>query len=264
MISIRVGAIARAPADADGRAELLCSSRAVRSPVTPLPKVLGRSRLFADCDAATLATLARSSVQRTFARGDFLFRRGEQALHLVIIGTGLVKIVRRADASDSIVALFGPRETIGSTAVVGRSAYPGDAVAATDGVGVVCVGVDAVHEVLARDPRVAGAMNQTLVQHSEALHAKIAIMSAGSVDRRLGALLFHLLERFGDEAEDGTLVLPVVLTRGDLASLVGTTVESATRTMSRWQKADLVRTTGDGFEVPDLGLLRTAVGIAER
>ena len=58
-----------------------------------------------------------------------------------------------------------------------------------------------------------------------------------------------LVERFGDELDDGTRIIPVVLSRGDLANLVGTTVETTIRAMSRWLKAGIVETTDEGFVV---------------
>ena len=224
----------------------------------PIQQALRRSRIFTDCDDAVLTRLATASVHRSVRRGAAIFHAGERAVFLAIINTGLVKIVRRsAEEMDSIVALFGPRETIGNVAVAARGPYPADAVAATDEVGVVCVSADAINELMPRSCCLACAMNRSLVEHTQALQAKIEIMSAGSVDRRLAALLFHLLERFGDVDGEGAHFIPVVLSRGDLASIVGATIETTIRTMSRWQKTGVVETTRSGFRVPDLARLRS-------
>jgi CRP/FNR family transcriptional regulator len=74
-------------------------------------------------------------------------------------------------------------------------------------------------------------------------------MSAGSVERRLAALLQHLLDRFGDELEDGETVIQVALSRAELASLVGATLETTIRMMSRWRREGIVSTTTEGFVV---------------
>ena len=47
------------------------------------------------------------------------------------------------------------------------------------------------------------------------------------------------------------------LTRQELADLTGTTIETAIRTMSRWQKDDLVRTEKDGFVIVNRDSLET-------
>jgi CRP/FNR family transcriptional regulator len=48
------------------------------------------------------------------------------------------------------------------------------------------------------------------------------------------------------------------LTRQELADLTGTTIETAIRTMSRWQKDDVVRTEKDGFVIVDRPALEAA------
>jgi CRP-like cAMP-binding protein len=226
-------------------------------PSTPMVAALRRSKLFSSCDDETLSQLARGSVHRTFRRGETIFRAGETAVFLACIGTGLVKIVRRCDnKSDAIVALFGPRETIGNLAVAAHGVYPVDAIATTSEVTLLCVNADAIHDLAQRSSCVTGAMSRSLVEHGQALHAKIAIMSAGSVQQRLIALLLHLLERFGDEDGSGAHFIPVALSRSDLASLVGATIETTIRAMSRWQKAGIVRTVKEGLCIPDPARLR--------
>jgi len=92
-------------------------------------------------------------------------------------------------------------------------------------------------------------MSRSLVAHGRVLHEKIRIMSAGSVERRLATLLRHLLERFGDEMEDGSTVIQISLSRAELACLVGATIETTIRIMSRWNKEGVVSTEEDCFLV---------------
>lgn len=95
--------------------------------------------------------------------------------------------------------------------------------------------------------------------HVRTLRDKIDVMSAGSVPQRLASLLIGLVERFGDEAEDGSTILPIPLGRTDLALLVGTTVETAIRAMRKWQKDGIVDTVEGGFVLRDLAALRRMV-----
>jgi CRP-like cAMP-binding protein len=219
-------------------------------PQTAMERALRGSRLLVGLDDAILGHLARSAVRRSYARGDFLWRAGEQATNFTIIVSGLVKICRpRREGPSAIVGLFGPRESVGDVAVVSRESYPADAIAASDHVELLCIEKTSVLSVMDRDFSMMRAVNRSLVEHSHALHEKIRIMTAGSVDRRLQALLDHLAERFGDEQEDGTLVVPIVLSRTELACLVGATVETTIRVLSRWQKAGLLSTTSEGFVI---------------
>jgi CRP/FNR family transcriptional regulator len=47
------------------------------------------------------------------------------------------------------------------------------------------------------------------------------------------------------------MFIPMPLSRQELADLSGTTIETAIRIMSRWQKDDVLHTEKDGFVVLD-------------
>lgn len=224
----------------------------VENPVaqTSLERMLRGSKLLAGLDDALLSELARSTVRRSYARGDYLWHAGEPAAYFTIIVSGLVKICRpRREGASSILGLFGPRESVGDVAVVSRQSYPADAIAASEHAELLCIEKTAFLSVMDRDVSMLKAINRSLVDHSRALHEKIRIMTAGPVDRRLQTLLDHLAERFGDEQEGGALMVPIVLSRTEMASLVGATVETTIRVLSRWQKAGVLSTTNEGFVI---------------
>lgn len=228
-------------------------------PRVSLERTLRASNLFAGVAPELLAEVARAGARRRYLRGEHIFRAGEPATFVGIVARGLVKLVRPvSEGAPCIVALWGPRQTIGNLAVIGREAYPGNAIVISDEAEIVTLDGDALLATAERRPALAWALARSLAEHGHALHEKIGIMSAGPVERRLKALLAHLLERFGDEYDDGTQRIPVALSRSELASLVGATVETTIRAMSRWQKQRLVETSGDGFRVIDPSWLATA------
>ncbi len=218
--------------------------------LTQTERVLHATRLLSAADAPLVAELARVATRRHFARGEWIWRAGQPAHHFTVIVSGTVKIVRpQANGGNTIVGLFGARDTVGDMAVFSNGTYPADAVALSEGVEILYIDKAIVLDRLEHDAALAGSCNQALVEHTRALQDKIRILSAGPVERRLATLLLYLCERFGDELEGGALTIPMALSRSDLASLVGSTVETTIRAMSRWQKAGLVSTSDDGFLV---------------
>lgn len=217
---------------------------------TRVERLLRASRLFSDVDDDVVIELAASAHARELRVGEPLWRAGEVASRFTLIRSGLVKVVRHTpDGGEAIVGLFGPRESVGAAAVLGASPYPADAVAASDVVVALYVDASPVLQAMPRRPRTAAAMNRALLDHTRALQEKIAVMSAGSVEQRLATLLLVLTERFGDERDDGSAVVPVRLSRHELARLVGATTETTSRAMSRWRREGVVDTTADGFEL---------------
>lgn len=221
-----------------------------------LQRVLAASQLFSGLDPTVLERIGASAVSRKLERGERVWRAGEAATHFILIQSGIVKIMRAApDGTEAIVALFGPRESIGDVAVVGHRKYPADAVVASDNAEILRIPAETVLALMATRPDVSAAVNRSLVEHTQALQEKIRVMSAGSVPKRLATLFLALAERFGDEGEDGTTVIPLALSRSELACLVGARVETTIRTVRRWEKASLLTTHPDGFHLHDVEAL---------
>ena len=220
------------------------------APREHVERSLRASRLFLGVEDDACTALAAHAAVRRYKRGDYVWHEGEEATWMAVIGSGLVKIVRRG--SGAIVALLGPHETFGELAIVGGGPYSADAVAATKTVEILGLDAHAVRAAIETRPAFARAIELSLVAHGRSLQDKIQIMSAGSVEKRLAAVLRHLFDRFGDDLEDGSGIVPVALSRAELASLVGATIETTIRTMSRWQRERLVSTQPDGFLLHDV------------
>jgi CRP/FNR family transcriptional regulator len=58
----------------------------------------------------------------------------------------------------------------------------------------------------------------------------------------------------GQQRPDGVFI-PLVLSRQEIADMIGTTIETSIRIMSRWGKQDIVHTDKDGFLVIDRAAL---------
>lgn len=223
-----------------------------------LERLLAASRLFSGLGPALLAELARATHLKSGRRGDRVFRSGDDARHFHLIHSGLVKVQgRAADGTEAIVGLFGPRESVGDAAVVGRGVHPVSALVASPAAELIVVDRTPVLAAMEVDPAVSRAMVRALVEHTHALHLKIGVMSAGAVPKRLATLLLCLADRFGDEEEDGTTFIPVAVSRIELAAMIGARVETTTRAIRAWEKAGLVETSAAGFRLRDPARLAT-------
>jgi len=205
------------------------------------------SRLFGRLPAEVIALAAGHASSRTMAAGQPLWHEGQPARSITVIVRGFAEIVRMAPGGASaLLGVFGPRESIGVSAVLEQSPYPANAAALSE-LTVLCVDAAPILNAMRTQPEVVEAMNQALLEHTHVLRWKVDVMSAGTVSRRLAALFLHFAERFGDEDVEGRLVIPLPLTRQHLAQLVGARTETVIRALSRWSKAGDLRSTRDGF-----------------
>ena len=86
------------------------------------------------------------------------------------------------------------------------------------------------------------------------LTRRLAELTGARVEARFARLFLKLADQIGRRDRGGVLV-PMPLSRQELADLTGTTIETAIRIMSRWQKDDVLHTDKDGFVVLDRALL---------
>jgi len=99
----------------------------------------------------------------------------------------------------------------------------------------------AIHEVYQTNERLRDSLLRSLAPRLRKAHEMMARMSSEKIEQRLAAVLLILAESYATDSEDGT-VLTVPLTRQDLAEMAGTTVETAIRVMSKWQKQQVLST----------------------
>jgi len=87
-------------------------------------------------------------------------------------------------------------------------------------------------------------------------------MHGTRVPARIASLFLSLAERMGHETPDGTEI-PLALSRQEIAGFVGTTVESAIRVMSKWNREGLLTTGHDRFVIPDRERLKAEANVAD-
>ena len=78
----------------------------------------------------------------------------------------------------------------------------------------------------------------------------------GSAELRAARLFLTLADRVGIPRGTGTFI-PLPLSRQEIADLIGTTLETAIRLMSRWQKDSLLETEKSGFLIPSVNTLKS-------
>lgn len=224
-------------------------------------EVVIRTPALAGISADLLDRLAAVARERSVERGGHLWHTGDAAEVLTIIRTGLVKVVKQGpQGRRSICGLFGAPDTVGDAAVLRGIPYPADALVATASGSFIEIPRSALLAAMEKEPRLGMSCAQAVQNKLTALLDKIDVLSAGAVEARLATLLLNLYQRFGDELEDDTHMIQVVLSRQELADLVSTTFETTIRVMTRWEREGIVDTTPNGFVIRNRAQLDKIVG----
>ena len=192
---------------------------------------------------------------RGYDKNATIFDEGEVADRIHFVVSGRVKIVKAAGTRDMILELLGPGEPVGAVAAFERRPYPASAITLEPS-SILSLPEHEFFQLLESRPDMTRRLLAGLTMRLMMLNKRLADMT-GSVESRAARLFLTLAEK-GGVARDAHTFIPLALSRQEIADLLGTTIESAIRLMSRWQKEGLVLTEKDGFLISSPEALRAA------
>lgn len=210
-----------------------------------------RVPLFRRLGDEDLARLAKVALLRSWGKGETLFEEGDPSDLFLVVTAGRIKVFKvTPDGRHLILEIFGPGDPVGAVAVYEERPYPATAIALEDAEAVAVPRREFFALLDAHPTLVRGlllAMTRRLVE----LTLRLAELTGGRIESRIARLFLKLGENLGRPADGGGVLIPLPLSRQELADLTGTTIETAIRIMSRWGKEGTVETRTDGFVILD-------------
>jgi len=221
-----------------------------------LDELLRRTTIFRRLSADDRQRLASVATVRTYDKGASLFNEGDASDQLYTVVDGRVKVFKTTPrGTDVILEIFGPGDPVGAVAAYEGRAYPASAVT-LEPTTCVLIPRQAFFALLESHPTMVRGLLVGLTHRLVELTNRLTELSGGRVEGRLARFFLKLATDMGQPRPDGTFI-PLVLSRQELADMIGTTIETSIRIMSRWGKENLIRTEKDGFLVADRMALET-------
>jgi CRP/FNR family transcriptional regulator len=215
-----------------------------------LEESLRRTPIFRRLTGEDRHRLAAVATIRHYEKGATLFNEGDDSADLYTVMAGRVKVFKTTPrGSDVILEIFGPGDPVGAVAVYESRPYPATAVA-LEPTSCLLIPRDTFFALLEGYPTLVRGLLTGLTHRLVELTNRLAELSGGRVEARLARFFLKLATVMGQTRPEGTFIaLP--LSRQELADMIGTTIETSIRIMSRWGKENLIRTEKDGFVVVD-------------
>ena len=219
-----------------------------------LDDVLRQATIFRRLSPDDRRRLAAVASTREFGKGELLFSQGDASDHLYTVVTGRVKVFKSTvRGTDVILELFGPGDPVGAVAAYEARAYPASAVA-LEPTTCVLIPRQTFFALLESHPSMVRGLLGGLTHRLVELTNRLTELSGGKVEARLARFFIKLADDMGEKRTDGTFI-PLVLSRQEIADMIGTTIETSIRIMSRWGRDGVVRTDKNGFTVVDRSAL---------
>jgi len=219
----------RAPADRTARANAQCSTCMFR-----------HLCMASNLDSADLARLDDVVYNwRTVRQGQALYRAGDPFQSIYAVRSGSFKTVMSHESGrEYISGFFLPGETVGLDGISGEShAY--DAIALEDS--AVCVIPFHLLEALCREikslqQRVHRILSAEIVRET----GQMMLLGNLSAEQRVAAFLLNISSRLRSRGYSAT-EFTLRMTREDIGSYLGMTLETVSRTLSRFQQEGMIR-----------------------
>ena len=209
-------------------------------------EVLSALPLLKDLPQSEIAELHAQTRAPGYRAEETIYQAGQRAEHLFVVATGTVKLTRTAVSGQSIVTeVLGPGESFGAMADL--DTYPDSAIAMRPSC-VLTVSMTLIRRLMERYPQLSMTTLDQLSRRYEQSRQLISRLSADSVEARIAAALLELIDKLGERRGDGVVVS---VTQQDLASMVGTTPESVSRTLGRLRAQGIVATGRGHTEILD-------------
>lgn len=210
--------------------------------------LLAGSALFAPLSDAERAGVEKELVQRQYQKDEYLFFEGDAADWLVFVAQGRVKVIKHSEGGrETILSTFGPGQIVGEVGVLIGDLYPATAQALEPTV-TLSLRKDIYVGLLRTHPELAWALISELGKRLQRAHETIRSMAVEKVERRVARVLLRMASTAGERLDDavtpGAVRINLPLSRQDIADMAGTVIETAIRTLSKFQRQGYIETKG--------------------
>ena len=224
-----------------------------KSRIKPLAskiEAISRVPFFASFTVSDITHIEPYFQEYRFDRNQYLFWEGDPAARMFVIKSGRVKLLKTsASGKDMVLEVMVPGQICGGGALFADCHRNGaQAVEPTTAYGLTRESYD---QLLARYPDIARGIIKYLGAKLMDAHDVIISLVSSKVESRIASVIVRLCENHGTPTRDG-IMINIRLTRRDIADIVGSTVETTIRTISKFQKKGLVSTISGRLLVKDL------------
>lgn len=195
--------------------------------------------IFHDLEPAALEKVSHRKNTNTYKKGDTLFIDGNPSFGLYCINNGRVKVSKTGnDGKEFIVRIANEGDIVGHRSVFSNERYTATAKVLQDS--TICF-FDKTYffDLIKCEPAVSLNVIKRLSQAMGMAENKNASIVQKNVRGRLAELLLGLNKTYGKN-EDGKFKLDIILTREELASLVGTAHETVIRLLTEFKEDGLI------------------------
>jgi CRP-like cAMP-binding protein len=212
--------------------------------------------LFAGILPQECSSILGAARVRPFSRGQTIYLEGDQQRQVMLLTFGSAKMVQCGeDGSAVILRLCGPGELIGTLGITMQQRYRSTSQALTPCSALIWDS-EVFESLSSQFPSLRLNVAYILYKLLEDMEDRFREISTECVSSRLGRQILRLVEQVGTRSNQS---VEIWMTREELAQLIGTTLYTVSRLLSKWDRMGIVTTRREGFSVNNVGALKVLI-----
>lgn len=183
--------------------------------------------------------LDSAGVTRKLARGDYIFRTGENAAGVFFLMSGKVKVTQMTSSGKEVILWFcfgGDIFGLAESMQFGTREVNAQVCAETE---ILCITQNRFNIFLFEHPQVMFLLLQVMTSRLRCLSETLANVAGEQVNKRFSRLLFWLCTRYGRSVGAG-MVMDVQLTHQEIADMIGSTRQTVTSLMNEFKREGMM------------------------
>ena len=202
-------------------------------------ETIAKAPLFSGLPADQLEGIRRIGIEKHFKKGTSVFFEGDDCNGFYLVVGGMVKIFKLSpEGKEQTLHFFGPGEPIGEVPVYSGQPFPANAEAIAKS-HLIFFPRQAFVDLIAGNPSVALNLLAVMSMRLHQFTVQIENLSLKEVPARLASYLVYLAE---EQERDEAVILTI--SKGQLASLLGTIPETLSRIFAKMTEQGLIKVNG--------------------
>lgn len=208
--------------------------------------LLADIQLFEGLTPAQLDWVAQHAHRRVFSAGTNVLTIEQPGEAVYIILHGTVKIhVETGEGRDVILSILGAGDLLGEMSLIDSMGRSASAVTLENSL-MLWMDKGTFNQLLDDFPPVARNLVRILSARVRLSDQLIQALATLDVYGRVARQLLAFAERYGRTEKGGEICIPIALTQGDFADLVGASRKRVNQVMVSFKGQDLIGTDADG------------------
>lgn len=208
--------------------------------------VISAIPIFDGLPADQIAAIKHIAVEKKVNKGEILFSEGDEGRGFFVIADGRLKVFKVSpEGKEQILHILGPGQPFGEVSVFAGQKFPANA-QALENSRVFFLPRSGIVDLIAANPSLALNMLAVMSKKLRQFAVQIENLSLKEMPARLATYLIYLAQEQGVDE-----VVTLKISKGQLASILGTIPETLSRIFAKLSGQNLIRVEGKKITLLD-------------